>query len=353
MKRDSLNFTLLFPGLIFTGILFISLIWALPSIAQKNDTVYFLNGDRISGEIKSFQYGFLTYKTYGVSTVKVKYDKLATFYSNKDYEVLFKDGTRLFGKFDTSSVARNIKIIITNDTIFTPILNIVEIVPIKNRFFKRISGNADIGYSYTKSSTISQVTFSSNLKYTHRKYFATVGLNSNVTEQQDQRTNRKNDVDLIGYYRLKKNWFGIGLVNGEQNTELGLDLRLQAGAGIGNEVIHTNTNNLLFALGIVVNQEWSADTTGTRKNIDGMMQATYRMFRFKDPSIDITSNLIAYPSFTVQERWRVNYDIKVKIEIITDLYFGLSFYYNVDTKPPSDISAKNDYSIVTSLGYTF
>ena len=65
------------------------------SLAQKDDTLYFLNNDRISGEIKQYKYGYLTYKTYGVSTVNVKYDKISTFYSNKNYDILFKDGRYL------------------------------------------------------------------------------------------------------------------------------------------------------------------------------------------------------------------------------------------------------------------
>ena len=60
--------------------------------AQKDDTLYFLNGDRISGEILQYQYGYLKYKTYGVSTVNVKYDKMSTFYSKKSFDILFKDG---------------------------------------------------------------------------------------------------------------------------------------------------------------------------------------------------------------------------------------------------------------------
>ncbi len=76
------------------------------SFAQKDDTLYFLNGDRISGEIKQYKYGFLTYKTYGVSTVKVKYEKISTFYSKKNFDILFKDGRRRFGSFDTSYMAQ-------------------------------------------------------------------------------------------------------------------------------------------------------------------------------------------------------------------------------------------------------
>ncbi|MCD4665485.1 MAG: DUF481 domain-containing protein [Bacteroidales bacterium] len=322
-------------------------------IAQKNDTLYFLNGDRISGEIKQYKYGFMSYKTYGVSTVQVKYDKIATFYSRKSFEIILKDGRRRFGSIDTSSLKQYVNIVITNDTILTPLIEIVEITPIKNSFFRRMDGSVDLGYSYKKATTISQITFSGNLKYTHRNYFTELKVNSNYTEQSDQDETRKNDANLTFYRRLRKSWFGVGGINSEQNSELGLDLRIQAGLGIGNEIIHTNSNNLLASTGIVVNKEWSADTSATRQNIDAFASLSYRLFRFKDPDIDITSNFSTYPSLTVKDRWRINYDIKVKIEIVDDLYFSLSYYINYDSKPPSETAAKDDYSITTSVGYSF
>jgi len=346
-----LNYTLIRYLQLF--LLFTLVLFVFQASAQKNDTLYFLNGDRISGEIKQYKYGFMTYKTYGVSTVQVKYDKINTFYSQKSFEIILKDGRRRFGSIDTSSHKHFVNIVITNDRILTPLIEIVEIVPIKNSFFKRMDGSVDLGYSYKKATTISQITFSGNVKYTHRNYFTELKANSNYTEQNDQYDTKKNDATLTFYMRLKKSWFGVGGMGGEQNSELGLDLRIQAGLGIGNEIIHTNSNNLLASTGIVVNKEWSADTSGTRQNLDAYASLSYRLFRFKDPDIDITSNLSAYPSLTDKDRLRIDYDIKIKIEIVDDLYFSLSYYINYDSKPPSESAAKDDYSITTSVGYSF
>jgi len=321
--------------------------------AQKNDTVYFLNGDRVSGEIKSYKYGYMNYKTYGVSTVDIKYDKIATFYSNKNYEIIFKDGRRRFGSFAKSHLDQFVNIVTTNDTILTPLIEVIEITPIKNRFWKRLSGNVDLGYSYSKASTVSQLNFSSNLKYQQKNYFTRLQLNSNITDQKNQDRTDKNDASLSIYRRLKKSWFGLGTFSSERNSELGLDLRLQGGLGVGNEIVHTNSNNLLAALGVMVNKEWSTDTTEARVNVDGFVGVSYRLFRFKDPEIDITSNFITYPSFTVKNRWRINFDIKVKIEIINDMYFSLSFYDNYDSEPASDAASNNDFGVTTSLGYSF
>lgn len=148
-----------------------------------------------------------------------------------------------------------------------------------------MDGNVELGYNYSKASTVSQLTFSGEVKYTHRNYFTKLKANSNYTDQSDKDEIRKNDATLSFYRRLRKSWFGVGEMSGEQNSELGLDLRLQAGIGIGNEIVHTNSNNLLAAAGIVVNNEWTSDTSATRRNTDAFASLSYRLFRFKDPVI--------------------------------------------------------------------
>ncbi len=325
------------------------------ALAQKDDTLYFLNGDRISGEITQYKYGHLNYKTYGVSTVNVKYDKISTFYSKKNFDILMKSGNRRFGSFDTSEMQQFVKIITVNDTILTPLIEIVEITPIRKRFWSRLSGNVDVGFSYTKANTISQLSLNSDLKYTQRNSITMLKVNSinSVQQNMEYSRTRKNDLNLNYYRRIKHNWLVAGTGSAEQNSELGLDLRTQLGAGLGNELVHTNSNNLLILAGAVVNKEWYSDTTRPSVNYDALTALQYRLFRFTRPEIDITSNATAYKSLQIADRWRVNYDIKMKFKIISDMFLSLSFYVNFDSKPPSSASSKIDYSITTSFGYSF
>lgn len=326
-----------------------------PLLAQKDDTLYFLNHDRISGEIKQFKYGHLTYKTYGVSTVNVKLDKISTFFSKKSFDILLENGSRRFGSFDTSNLEQFVKIITTNDTLLTPLVEVVEITPIKKRFLGRLSGSTDLGFSYTKANTLSQLTFNSSVKYTQRNYYTILGLNSinSVQDNPERIQTKKNDLTLTYYNRIKNSWFGIGSASAEQNSQLGLNLRTQIGLGAGNELIHTNSNNLLAYAGVVANREWSIDTTATRNNIDLVGAMMYRLFRFNKPEIEINSNAAVFPSINIANRWRFNYDIKLKIKIISDMFFSLSFYTSYDSKPPSTTSDNIDYSFSTSFGYTF
>ncbi len=338
-----------------TLLFIVFLAFGLQASGQKDDTLYFLNGDRISGEIKQYKYGHLNYKTYGVSTVNVKYDKISTFFSRKSFDILMENGIRRFGSFDTSNLVQFVKIITTNDTVLTPLIEIVEITPIKKRFWGRMSGSVDLGFSYTKANTLSQLSFNTNMKYTQRNYLAVLKVNSINSVQQyvENSRTRKNDVELSYFHRIKNNWLFSGTGSVEQNSELGLDLRAQGGLGIGNELIHTNSNNLLALAGAVVNREWYNDTTLVRTNFDALFALQYRLFRFSRPEIDITSNGAVYRGLNVTDRWRINYDIKLKFKIITDMFLSLSFYTNYDSRPPSATSSNLDYSFTTSFGYSF
>ena len=104
---------------------------------------------------------------------------------------------------------------------------------------------------------------------------------------------------------------------------------------------------------MVINREWSADTSLVRTNFDALGSLSYRLFKFKDPEISLTSSLAVFPSFSVADRIRVNYNITLKVEIISDMYISLDYYINYDSQPASATSGKTDYSITTSLGYSF
>ncbi len=343
-----------YPNILMrSGMLFLFLVIGLKGYPQKNDTLYFLNGDRVSGEIRQYKYGFLTYKTYGVGTAKVKYEKISTFYSGKSFDILLSNGRRWFASFDTSYMDQYLNIVTLNDTILTPLIEVVEFIPIKNGFWRKLTGTVDIGYSFAKANSLSQLSGATDIRYVHRGYQMAMKGNTLVTAQDETSDIKKNDLTMSYFKRLGKTWFVGTALSGEQNSELGLELRVQASFVGGNEVVHTNTNNLMVFGGLVVNQEYNIDTTLSRWNLDGVATLSYRLFRFQEPEINITSNLTAYPSFTVPGRYRVDFNISAKITIISDMYFNLSFYENFDSKPPSENAANSDYRISTSIGYSF
>ena len=94
------------PSMLFARIRLVLLVAAifvrgiLPAdvaVAQKTDVVVLINGDRITGEIKSLSRGQLDYKTDDAGRLKIEWDKILRVTSNRYYEVEMSSGVRYFG----------------------------------------------------------------------------------------------------------------------------------------------------------------------------------------------------------------------------------------------------------------
>ncbi len=335
--------------------LFILSFMLLPVLSlagPKTDTVYLYNGDRITGEVKRFEYGVLFFKTDGMGTLNIEFDRIRTFYSSQQFTIQTSSGLRFFGSIDTSQTDGYVNLRVKSFTIPEPISAIVEIYPVKNAFWKRLDGYIDLGYSYTKASTISQFNFSGNVSYRVQKSFTNINGSSILTDQQDRERIRKQDYSLSYSRFFKKGWFAVAFVGAQQNTELGTDHRYYGGLGGGNDLVHNNLHALYGAVGLMVTTEKAQPDT-IINSVEGVMQWNYRMYKFNDPDINISSGFNLYPSLTSIGRIRLEFSINAKIEIFNDFYFGLTFYDNFDSKPLDQTAATNDWGVTTSIGYSW
>lgn len=320
--------------------------------SAKVDTVFLKNGDRITGEIKRLEYGILFLKTSGLGTINIEFDRIKTFYAKERFTVMLASGLRFFGTIDTSGMDGYVILVVNDFRIPEPIANIAEMYPVKNAFWKRLNGSIDLGYSYTKASTVSQLDFSGNLEHRVERAFTRLKADFTMTDQQDKERIRKQDYALSYRRIIKRKWFAAGAIGMQQNTELGVDYRYWGGPAVGNNLVNNNLHVLSGMAGLLIMTEGSLDDS-ISNSIEGIFQIDYRIFRFNKPDIDIRSSVSYYPSFTTLGRNRIEFDINAKLEIFHDFYFGLKLYDNFDSKPVDATAATNDWGITTSIGYSW
>jgi hypothetical protein len=326
------------------------------SAAQKNDTVYLLNGDRITGEIKRYEKGILILKTEGISTINIEYDKIRTFYSRKYFEIVKKTGFSYFGTILDSKSDRSIRIILSNDTITEPITDIVEVTPIKKRFWKKFYGSVDLGLSYYKSTNTLQYYFDGKLNYRGRKDLVATGVSLQFSDQKlpdSAILSRKNEAELNYSHFFQGRWWGGIGTKFQQNSELDLDYRFQLGLGAGYDIVRTNPVRFYIMGGLLVNREKPTDSVSFSTNYEGLLSMKFTWLQFRHPKIDISTNFDAYPSLSVSKRYRLEYNLAVKFEIFKDFFLGLSFYDDFDSKPSGGGPALNDWSVIMTIGYSF
>ena len=321
--------------------------------AQKTDTVILINGNIITGEIKKFKYGIMDYKMDGLGTATIEVDRISSMMTDKIFEIRMKNGFIYFGSLDTSNVPRQTYINVLNDRVPVSMENIMEMYRIRDKFWSRIDGNADLGFNYTKGSNILQFNFSGTANYRSRKYYGQLATTIIYSNPKQENETRKFDFTISVQRHIKKKWYVYMASVAETNSELGLDLRILLSAGGSYRLVQNMRQSLFTTLGANVNREWANGADTATNNLEGMLFTQYKIFRFLIPKLDITTQLAFFPSFTVRERYRLNLSISARLELISDFYINLSFYDNFDSKPSSETASTNDWGTVISIGVTF
>ena len=335
----------------------ISLIAALfllihPVEAQKTDTVYLQNGDRITGEVKKFEDGLLFLKTDAMQTIEIEYDRIFTVYSSKLFEFRTTSGYRYYGTLLNSPDTGSIHIVLINDTVPKPLWDIVQITSMKNQFWQKIDGSVDVGLNYTKASDVLQFSFLASATYRAADYSTKLELSSIISDQEGD-ISRNNEASLGFTYFFEGKWFAVAQTAGQQNTELDLDYRIMIGLGGGYDLVRTNSQRLYAIGGALGNRERTIEESLQSTNLELMAGMHYKWFRYRHPKIDVNSGFNLYPSMTTWGRVRLEYDLAAKVEVVKDVYVGLTIYDNYDNNPSASSASKNDWGLITSLGYTF
>jgi len=334
---------------------FIFCITNSPAFSQKTDKILLDNNDWITGEIKKLDYAKLTLKTSAAGTIQIKWDRILQLKSDKYYEIGLGKGVKYYGSLGITETDDNYKVLIISENreSIIDMNRIVEITPIKSRFWGKLDGNIDGGFSYTKGSQVRQWNSSFRLDYRPTNSLTSISGNSIFTDQPDRNATSKQDL-TISYKRfISKNWAYSGFGALQQNSELGINLRSSVGFGISKSWLKSNSQRFITTGGLIVNREQGKESEESSNNIEGAIRTDYKIFRYSDPEIDITAYFDVFPSLTVKNRYRTDLDIKLKIEVFKDFYFGVTFYHNLDTKPPESAISSSDWGITTSIGYSF
>ncbi len=323
------------------------------SFAEKTDIIILKNGDRITGEVKRMEFAVLTLKTDNMSTIEIEWKKIQYVKSKFSFRVERENGINTFGIINTDTLNNELIVGIAPHTDKINLDKVVLLIPIKETFLDALSISTDIGFSYTKASDVSQFNISGNLNHRTRLYERSIDFTSIMTSQVDTSQSQNHDYKFQVKRLLLRHWYLVGGIGAQKNTQLGLDLRLLINGGGGNDLIRNNSNILSTGGGLQLTREWTNGAANPQNNLEGIFNIKYSKFRYTSPKINWTTTFNAYPNLTTKGRYRIEFETKLKWEIIKDLFWKLTFFDNYDNMPKSSSTEKNDYGITISFGWTF
>ena len=332
----------------------ICLLASTPLFAAKTDVVELLNGDHITGEVSSLDRGLLKFSTDNMGTLSIEWESVASVQSKQVLEVELKSGERWYGQFADDAAPGTLRVAGDNHAVKEVfIADTVRITALEesSSLRDRIDSSVDFGFTDTKANDVTQYSFDAEFSYRDRLRLWDITLN---TIQSKTGGTQAGSATLKGEQRrfFGNRWFWSGLLQFEQNDEQDLDLRTSLGGGLGRNITQSNHQTFAMGMGLVLAREDLADGQQT-DSIEVMIGFDYDAFRFDDPELDLTANLVVLPSLTVSGRVRSQASISLRYEIIDDFFAELTLSDTYDSKPQSVGAQKNDYSVTTSLGYSF
>jgi len=340
--------------------LILASIVATPALArEKTDVIWLANGDKITGEIKQLEHGKLRLGTDSIGVILIEWDDISRIESDFAFQFERTDGTRVTGNISKTPERQTITLTNQEQTVAFAHETVVRIAQIEDTFWDRLQGSLSFGYSFTKASNVAQGNL--GFRATHRtekRSFSLDGSTIITSDQEDEGTQRSNLDFSMTRFRANR-WFNTYLIGFESNDELGLDLRSSIGAGFGRFLIQTNVSELALMGGVIGTAEslqqdpLTPTTPSNQENLEGMLSVDYSRYVYDHPAVDLSARLSAFPSFTESGRTRAQLDLSLRWEIISDLFWDLSYYNSYDSDPPSGSQSTSDYGVVTSIGYSF
>lgn len=325
---------------------------AAPLAAQKTDTLRLKNGDRLVGEIKSLSRNLLRYSTDNLSMVSIEWDAVASVVSRQAFEIELQSGDKHYGRLGNAPAGYLIVAgAAVADTL--PLGLVVHIVPMSQRFWSRVDGYVDVGFTYQQANHNLQFTVGTEAQYRGPRMMAKFQGSHFVQNQDSVEATSRSSLILTETAFLKNRWIA-GLTQGyERNEELELIGRTKFGAGVGRYMLQDDAMEFTVGAGAVLLHERYVGQTDGSTTVEGQLSAQLDAFRYNSPKLDLSTSLIVYPGISDWGRVRIDFDTRVSYELIKDFFLTLSLFERYDSRPPSETAAKSDFGTTLSISWTF
>ena len=331
-------------------------LWGRPKI----DVLVMNNGDRFTCEIKKLERGVLyAGLDYVDGTISIEWSKVTRIESTQLFLVHTEDGSVYEGTLRTpeTPAGRPVRIEVLELTDRPETLEqrrVVEMSQTSDSFWRRLSGNADLGLIYTKGNSTTQYNAAAGVRVKRERWGGDASFSSALSKSSGVTASTRNQVNLNGWRRIHlKQWFYTGGAQFLQSSQQGIQLQTTLGGGIGKFIKDTNNARISFSAGLAWQEtkyDVSIENQSPNNALAGLVVGDLHLFRFKKTALDITASVL--PDLTQAGRVRAYTNTAYSIQIISNLWWKISFYGNWDNRPPANFSG-SDYGTSASISYSF
>lgn len=315
------------------------------------DTIHLTNGDRLTGEIQSLASANFTFQTAYAGTLVLAWDQIQALSTGSPMVVEFADGVSARGML-SSPQPRTLQIDSNPPVSFAQVVAMYKegAAPEKPSFLESWGGSADLGYTLVRGNTsIDNLTLNFHPVRKTETDRIKILAQSLYSVQDDAEASSMHSVQgrYDRFLSSRIFFFLKGLVETDEREKL--DLRTSEGGGFGIEFALDPVTQLSILGGMTVLQE---NFKGLDRTINAEVIAAMELEtrRFEPFVIGTTSQLLPILG---EGRYRVLWSANIRIPLFAGISMGLQMFDNFDSKPPRIDVKKNDFGLVSTVGYTF
>lgn len=333
-----------------------ALLWlaAGPLFAAKTDVVTLLNGDRITGEVKEVAYGQLKLATDDMGTLYIEWSKVATLTTSRTLQLELVDGRRVVGRDASRGTTPGTVELRSGEgaAIELPLASIVRVAALEDGAWpQRLDGSLSVGYSFTQAQDIQVFNLGASVGSRDQRQQWRMSLDSQFASRSGGPTSQRAALIATRERFLADRWYRESTLSFARNQELGLDLRSLAGLGFGRYLVQRPDTEWRAGLGIAAAWEDLADGS-SRESVELQLGTSFNIYRFDSPQVNLAASLMVLPSLSESGRVRGEAALRLRREMVKDLFLDLSLYDSYDNRAVAG-APSNDWGMSTSLGYSF
>ena len=332
-------------------LLLILLFMGALSVSSQIDSLVFINGDDMVGEVKTMNRNVLMVKTkYSDKDFAIEWDGVKEIYTESYYLVSLSDGRRYNGSLKSMGEGRVAIVIYVGKPIIVDMDDIVYLDDIDVHFWSRLSFTIDMGLDLAKANDFAQLTIKTSLGYKANRWSIKSKYSNHFSRQNDIDDIRSSDGTIDFKYFMRRDLYPLVTVNFMSSSEQKLDLRTTSELGLGKFLKHNNNYYWGISVGGTYNVERYEDVEGKRESWEMFVGSELNLFNIGD--LDLLNKVLVYRSFTETGRWRADFNLDIKYEMFFDDDFYIIFgtKVNYDNKPAEGAS-EIDYTFHTGFGW--
>jgi hypothetical protein len=323
-----------------------SLCVSLPLYAQI-DTVTFINGDVMMGEVKKMNRGILQAETeYSDSDFEIEWEKVVAIRTQSQYMITLTGGKKYYGRLYSLSDSTVQILTMPFEPVVANIQDIVDLESYDDKFKDRFSASFDVGFDLARARNLQRLNGTLNIGYQADKWSTDASFNVLRSTQDESDDIQRTEAHLSFRYVLPKRWYAIGSLSELSNTEQNLIARVNAQGGLGRFLARSNRLYWGAKLGINRNNELYSNETEDRQSWEGYFGTELNLYNLGD--LNLLLHIMVYPSITEGGRWRSDEKLEIKYDLPLDFYVKLGISLNYDNQPAEDA---NNLDYLLQLGF--